>query len=282
MRWAAAVVVTVVVATGCGGPVAPAGDRPAPSDPTEAAVPGIRAEVVRLRTDEAVGGRIQVRSTATGDEPFTVTAVALDAPGFAPLPPTAVTTAFVPDRVVDLPTPYGDVLCGVEPAPPSARITVVRPEGAAEELLVPLQGTVLPRVHRGECTALAVAGAVEVEVVGPAAEDEGLAGRLTLTRRAGDERVVVGRVGRSVLVEVTADVPLELPAGDGVTGGAVRFAAATCDAHVLAETKQPYRFPLEVRLGAAPPVVVDLPVDDRLAGALAGMVASSCAARGGR
>ncbi|CCG05416.1 hypothetical protein [Blastococcus saxobsidens] len=281
MRGAAALVVTAVAATGCGGPAAPAGDRPAPSGSTVAAVPDIRAEAVRLRTDEVVGGRIQLRITDTGDEPFTVTAVALDAPGFAPLAPTAVSAAFVPDRVIDLPTPHGDVMCGVKPATSSARITVVRPNGAVEELRVPLGDAVLQRVHREDCAAQAVAGAVEVRITGLVAEDEGLAGRLTLIRRAGDDRVVVERVGGSVLVDVAADAPLPLEAGEAMTDGPVRFTVATCDAHVLAEAKQPYLFPWEVRLGTAPPVVVDLPVDDRLLGALTDLVARSCQDRGG-
>ena len=40
-------------------------------------MPGIAGEAVRLRTDEAVGGQVQVRLTATGDQPFTVVSVAL-------------------------------------------------------------------------------------------------------------------------------------------------------------------------------------------------------------
>ena len=55
-------------------------------------MPGIEAEAVRQRTDEAIGGQVQVRITDTGDEPFTVTSVALDSPGFEPLPPREHTT----------------------------------------------------------------------------------------------------------------------------------------------------------------------------------------------
>src|SRR6476469_6315780 len=70
------------------------------------AVPGIAAEAVRLRTDEAVGGQVQVRITDTGDAPFTVTSVALDSAGFAALPATKVTAEYAPGRVIDLPTPF--------------------------------------------------------------------------------------------------------------------------------------------------------------------------------
>jgi hypothetical protein len=41
----------------------------------------------------------------------------------------------------------------------------------------------------------------------------------------------------------------------------VAFTAASCEPHVLAETKQPFVFPLSVVVGDAGPVAVPLPVD---------------------
>ncbi|WP_157944008.1 hypothetical protein [Blastococcus atacamensis] len=72
-----------------------------------------------MRTDEAVGGRFQVRVTDTGEAPFTVSAVALDAPGFAPVPETPVTAAFVPGRVIDLPVPTAPWTAPSSPDRPS-------------------------------------------------------------------------------------------------------------------------------------------------------------------
>jgi hypothetical protein len=84
------VVVLVAMATAACGTSAPS-SAPAPASTSAAAeipaVPGIDAEAVRLRTDEAVGGRFQVRITDTGDDGFTVTAVALDSPGSPPCRP---------------------------------------------------------------------------------------------------------------------------------------------------------------------------------------------------
>ncbi|MCZ2859175.1 hypothetical protein [Blastococcus sp. VKM Ac-2987] len=280
MRRLTALLVALVLA-GCGGE--PVGDEAAPTSagPVPAAVPpvpGIAAEAVRLRTDEAVGGRIQVRVTATADEPFTVTAVALDVPGFAPLPPVAVAAAFAPGRVIDLPTPYGAARCPGAAAPAAARLTVLRPDGAVDEARVPLGGRALERVHDEECAAAAVARAVELGVTDLRAGDEELSGRLTLTRRQGDERVGLDRVTGNVQFDVAAELPLELAAGAGAADGAVRFTVATCDGHVLAEVKQPYVVPLGMRIGDEP-VVVDLPVDDGLRTALADLVARVC--RGG-
>ncbi|NEK86037.1 hypothetical protein GCU60_09725 [Blastococcus saxobsidens] len=81
-----------------------------------------------------------------------------------------------------------------------------------------------------------------------------------------------------MLVDVAVEeLPVRL--GPDTDRGAVpiTFRPATCDPHVLAETKQPYVFPLDVALGKDAPVVVDLPVDDDLRGALGDLVRRVCA-----
>ena len=77
-----AIALAAVVLTGCGGsPPSRVGAssssavrRRAQAAAEVPAVPGIEAEIVRLRTDEAIGGQVQVRVSDTGDTPFTVTA----------------------------------------------------------------------------------------------------------------------------------------------------------------------------------------------------------------
>ncbi len=244
-----------------------------------AAVPGIAAEVVRLRTDEAVGGQVQVRVTNTGDDGFTVTAVTLDSPGFALLPPTAVTAEFLPGRVIDLPTPYGSPECDAAPLPAEARLSVVRPDGGVEEVRVPLAGDVLAVVHDEECAVRAVAEVVDVSVTGLADDGDALSGSLTLTRRDGDQRVSATALSRSVLLEADADrLPLVLAAGEPSVTTAVSFTPATCDPHVLSETKKPYVFPLTVEVEGADPVPIDLPLDDAARDRLAALVQRVCGA----
>ncbi|MGY1848494.1 MULTISPECIES: hypothetical protein [unclassified Blastococcus] len=274
-----AVGLAVLLAAACG--TQPAGGQADPPPSTAAAplvpaVPGVAAEAVRLRTDEAVGGRIQVRITHTGGAPYTVTAVALDAPGFAPLPPTEVATEFVPGRVVDLPTPYGEAVCPAGDGPATARLTLLRPDGTVEHVRVALEGEALDRVHGEECGARAVADAVELGVSGPRAGPDRLTARLTLARRGPDARILVERVGGNVQFDVAAEVPLELPAGTGAAEGSLTFTVATCDAHVLAEAKQPHLFPVGVRIGGRPELVVDLPVDEELRAALVELVRQVC------
>ncbi len=247
------------------------------SGPTVPPVPGIEGEAVRLRTDEAVGGQVQVRLTATGDDGFTVTSVALDSPGFAPEPPREADTEFAPGRTIDLPVQYGQPRCDVAAEPAAARVAVVRPGGRTEDLRVPLDAEILTRIHEEECAVLALLEVLDVEVVEQTDEDDAVTAQLRLVRRSGGDPVTLERLGRSVLIDVEApDLPLELDGDGDEVSAAVRFTSATCEPHVLAETKKPYVFPLGVRAGEADAVVMDLPVDEDLRARLAALVDRVC------
>jgi hypothetical protein len=272
-------VLVAVLTAACGTP--PPAAAPAPASASAAArvpaVPGIEAEAVRLRTDEAVGGQVQVRVTSTGDDGFTVTAVALDSAGFTALPPVAVTAEFAPGRVIDLPTPYGVPVCSAAPLPAAVQLTVVRPDGRVESVRAPLAADVLEVVHDEECAVLAVAEVVDVSVTGLADDGDALSASLTLTRRSGDQRVAATALSRSVLLEAAADgLPLVLAGGERSATTAVSFTPATCEPHVLAETKKPYVFPLMVEVGDGDPVPVDLPLDAAARARLAALVQRVC------
>ncbi|MGY1801843.1 hypothetical protein ACI78T_01020 [Blastococcus sp. SYSU D00922] len=274
-----AVALLVGLTAACGTTSSPSAAPSSSAAPTADAVPvvpGIEAEAVRLRTDEAVGGRFQVRITASQE--FTVTSVALDSPGFAALPPAAETAEFEPGRVIDLPAPYGAPVCDAEPLPAAARLTVVRPGGAEETVRAPLSADVLQLIHDEECAVEVVTEVVDVAVSDLAEEGDALVGALTLTRRQGDDPVVVSTLDRSVLVEASADgLPLELRAGVPSARTDVSFTPATCDPHVLSETKKPYVFPLIVRVGDDEPVAMDLPLDQAAKDRLAALVQRVCA-----
>jgi hypothetical protein len=283
----AVIVLAVVVTAACGSPSGSSssgGSTSAPpttaslsTGPAVPAVPGIDAEAVRLRTDEAVGGQVQVRLTNTGDQPFTATSVAIDSPGFEPLPPSAATATYAPRQVIDLPTPFGDPVCDAAAEPAAARLTVVRPDGTSEDLRVPLSAEVLGRIHDEECAVERVLAVVDVEVTDIQDDGDGSTGTLTLTRRSGSQPVTVTRLARSVLIEPTIDdLPLELAGNAGSASVDVFFAPASCDPHVLAETKQPYLFVLGVDVGDEEEVPVDLPIDQGDEAALAAMVQRVC------
>jgi hypothetical protein len=259
---------------------APSSSSPSSSSPALPSVPGMVGEVVLLRTDEAIGGQVQVRVTDTGDTPFTVTSVALASPGFSPLPAEELRAEFVPGRVIDLPTPYGAPDCSAEPLPAAAALSVVRPHGTEEELRVPLDAEVLARIHGEQCAALAVLEVVAIELTGLREEAEALTGELTLTRREGDDPVTLTRLDRSVLIDpVVEDLPLELSDEESVSAP-VTFTPATCDPHVLSETKKPYVFPVTVRVGDGDDVSLDLPIDETARGLLAALVQRVCTPTG--
>ena len=268
------------VLTACGGPAAgPTAEASSSSaEPSAAvpAVPGIEAEIVRLRTDEAIGGQVQVRLTDTGDTPFKVTAVALRSPGFAPEPMTAVAAEYVPGRAIDLPVPFGETLCDAAPVPAAADLTVVRPDGAVEQVQVPAAADVLELIHTEECAVLAVTAVVDIAVTDLHDDGDSLTGSLTLTRRKGAEPVSATRLSRSVLIEPTAELPLDLDGDEDSASVAVSFTPASCDPHVLSETKKPYVFPLAVAVGDDDEVPVDLPLDQSARDQLAALVQRVC------
>jgi hypothetical protein len=240
-------------------------------------VPGIEAEAVRQRTDEALGRQVQTRVTNTGDAPFTVTSVALDSPGFAPLPPRAETATYQPKQVIDLPTPFGDAICGTAAQPAAALLTVVRPDGTSRDVRVPLSADVLDLIHEQTCAAEAVLAVADIQVSDLQDDGDGSTGTLTLTRQSGSQAVTVTRLGRSVLLAPTvADLPLRLASGAGSASTAISFTPASCDPHVLAETKKPYVFVLSMTVGDGDEVPVDLPLDQGDKDALAAMVQRVC------
>lgn len=279
------VAVPLALAVGCGTlPSSPSssGTAAAPSSTGSSAaapaVPGVEAEVVRLRSDEAAGGRVQVRITATGDAPFVVTSVRLASEGFQRLPATAVEASFGPGRTIDLPTPVGEPVCAATPLPAVAEVTVVRPDGAVEDARVPVTAAVLERMHAEECAALGVLEVVRIEVAGLREDGDVLRGELGLSRRSGADSVTLSRLGRSVLLAADADgLPAELAGQERAVTVPVTFTPATCDAHVLSETKKPYVFPLTVRVGDDPEVSLDLPLDDDARALLAALVQRVCA-----
>jgi hypothetical protein len=227
-------------------------------------VPGLTAEAVRLRTDEALGGQVHVRVSNTGDAAFTVTSVQLVTPGFTVLPATPVEAEYPPGRVIALPTPFGVVDCAAEPDPAEARLTVTRPDGAVEDLRVPLAGGTLAQVHGEECAVAAVTAVVGVDLTGLAGAGETLTGEVVLTRRTGTEPVEVSFLGGSVVLEPVpdAELPVTLAPGDQQLRLPVTFDAERCDPHALGETKKPFVFPLTVSVGDGSAVAVDLPIDE--------------------
>jgi hypothetical protein len=118
---------------------------------------------------------------------------------------------------------------------------------------------------------------VDIAVTDLHDDGDALTGSLTLTRRKGAEPITATRLGRSVLIEPTAALPLDLSGGAASASAPVSFRPATCDPHVLSETKKPYVFPLSVVVAKDGEVPVDLPLDQSARELLAALVQRVCA-----
>lgn len=273
-RWWAAITLGTLALSGC----AAAQSAPERSPTSSAArsygpaVTGMTALAYRTRVDDAAGGRFQIKLTNTGSVEFTVVATALDSPGFEPLPPSPRETFFRPGARIDMPTPYGAVICTDEVVaePAYAALEVRRPNGSHEQVRVPMPSDhdVLTRIHAEECQAVALAEAVTVElvdlqVVGSGA-DQVVHGMLRLTRRDSDESIAVTDVRGSVLYDVVPQQGTALPVVLAATASSVampiQVSPATCAAHVIAETKKPFVYPLWLSLDGAEPVFSEIPV----------------------
>jgi hypothetical protein len=172
-------------------------------------------------------------------------------------------------------------VCAAAPQPAAALLSVTRPDGAVEQLRVPLSADTLDLVHGELCAVEAVEAVVSVRVADLQDVPEGTTGTVQLTRTGADDRpVTVARLGRSVLVAADAQLPVELATGQPALSVPVTFRPASCDPHVLAETKKPYVFALDVSVGGTAEVPVDLPLDDAQKGVLAAMVERVCGRSG--
>ncbi len=242
-------------------------------------VDGVEGQVVRLRTDEALGGQVQARLTDSSDSTLTVTAVALRSPAFADQPLVEQTAAYRPGQTIDLPVPFGAVDCTAAVQPVAAEVVLSRSGGAAETVLVPLAGDAMETVYAEECAVQRVMGFVTVTVQGLTAAGDAAVGDVVLTRVAGspDVDIDVLSLERSVLLtpETNDPLPAALAAGEDELVLPVSVTLASCDPHVLAETKKPFVFPLLVQVdGENAPV--DLPLDDVQRGELQALVDRVC------
>jgi hypothetical protein len=163
-------------------------------------------------------------------------------------------------------------MCGPDIAaePAYAALDVLRPNGSREQLRVPMPSDydVLTRIHDEECQAVALAEAVTVEFtdlrsVGAGA-DQVIVGSLRLTRAAAELAIAVTELRGSVLYDVVpaqgTTLPLTLVAEDSVLTISIQVGPATCAAHIIAETKKPFVFPLWIGLGDDEPVRSEIPV----------------------
>lgn len=242
------------------------GDPP----PTTAPAPEVTFSFSQHRVDEN-SPRANLRVVNLDPErPLEVTAIGLDWPGygagFTEPHRSTIPVGLTTDLRLTLPEPE----CG------SPDVTEVPAVGVVETLgggrargpLAPAGQDFLEALWSRACNAAAVADVADVEVgdrwrVVGAARDAGYVGTIDLVRTGspGTGLEVRGLEG-SILFELTAGRPRELPPGQEVLRIPVRLTPFRCDPHARGETTQAFLFRLDVSVDGGPTRRITVTGDD--------------------
>ncbi|MDQ3310495.1 MAG: hypothetical protein M3501_08390 [Actinomycetota bacterium] len=267
------VAVVLVIASG--------DDTQAPTTPTDPPVTlprsttvppsiDVTAQAIVYRTDQAVGGRFRVKLTNTGDDEFTVTGVRLESAGFETLAFTPHDTLYSPSERTDLVTPFGDVRCEPGDAldPTDAAIRFVTASGSEGEVRVPLESIyeAIPKLYERECDKAFIEESAVIAITDPIEESgEGFDARaratLRITRAGSDEAIAVDDIRGSVLYSITGELPAMLAPGEDEIDIPIELRGTRCDGHALGETKQPFVYPIRLRIGDDFESSYDIPVN---------------------
>ena len=257
---------------GCRGGSRPAAAPVVPLDQ-------VQAEATQTRFDAVAVRRFEITVTNRGPQPYTVTSVQLDSPGFDRAPASPRDDPFPPGIRYDLPAAYGPARCGAAVTPAYAVVGLHRDGGPAGTVRVPLASSdgLLQRLHDGECAAAELARQVRVSLVGvaPGAPDA-LQARLRVERGTWTGAVSVRELRDSVLFAFALPLPAVLAPDAPAVEVPVQVRPATCVAHRIADAKQGYLFPLFLALGDGPLREVDLPTTPEQQATLYGLVRSVC------
>ncbi len=288
-RWLAVLVVVALVAAGAVMLLTPEDiEAPSPTPSTQAAeaAPAMRAQAIVYRTDQAVGGRFQVKITNLDDETFEVVGVRLESDGFEPVPLTTKPVRYSPGERTDIVTPHGAARCtdGAAADPAFAVMDVRVDDGEVQRHEVPLESIydALDKLHERECDIAMVAAAVDVGLKsieqidgedGPILEAD-----ITFRRLETDEPIVVSDVRGSVLYLIFADaLPLELAPDDAEAALPVVISPARCDGHAIGESKQPFVFPVHIQIGDEDGIGYDIPIPTEQQDELYEYLTTTCA-----
>lgn len=248
-RRAGAVVLALVVLSGCGG------DDDGPG--SEAGAVPLSAVATRSSLFESRRA-FRLELTNTGGRVVAVRSVQLVSPRFEPVPAQPRSTELAPGQTLLLPVAYGPPTCPADGV--SSLRVVVDGEGAVVPLGQDPAG-VVDALHAAECAEAGVREAVDLgfgagwEVAGPTSAR----GPLTAVARAGAEAVVHSLQGNIVFgVRVPDGDLLAVTSASPEASVPVTAVIDRCDTHALIESKRTFQFPAEVSVDGAEPVRVVL------------------------
>ncbi len=213
-----------------------------------------------------------------GSEPVVVRSMQLDAPQFAPGPPTERVVTITPGRRLVLPLPYGEVRCD-EPAGETFGVELVVGDDERVRLEAPeeFEGAVA-RLHERECAAADVLDRVDISFGEDWVQDGiEVTGELRLEqRRSGEPVAIDDAVGNVIFTLVLDEAHPVVRVTDDEPSAAVpvTISADRCDPHAVAEFKRPYVFLSWVAVGDADPVPVELELTGGARAALDALIAT--------
>ena len=241
----------------------PAATAPA----TTATLPsGLLVAVLARGRDDVVEARFQVRIVNGTDEELHLTGVQFVWEGFS-TPEVPRDDTVVAGQRVDFPVPFTGAICPGEaagvaepPDPPDPATAIVRLRLGDDVRDLPVYDLdgVATTMWVDDCERQFVEAAVHIEWT--AVREGTHDGRpvtladLHVTRLAAQGEIVIRDVGDTIpfRVETAAsegEPLLRLPADADVGVVPVRIVEARCDAHAVAEAKQPFRFVVRLELG---------------------------------
>ena len=264
---------------------------------TAATVPAnpLVAEPLQYR-DDIAADRLQLQLTNGLDEPLPVIAIQFVWAGFSsPITPKQLTIGA--GQRVDLPVQMNVADCTIAgttvlPAPPTtdASVVLTLSDGTTRTAAVADADATLVGIHTADCERQMILQQATIEFVSLHRETiDGrpiTAGVLRIERGFASDAVSLVSAGRTIPFNLQfptalSDGPLVvLDSDQSSVELTVHFIEGRCDAHAVAEAKQPFRFVVQLDLGdgVIRPLVVE--PDATLRPQMLATVAEGCAALG--
>ncbi len=249
----------------------------AASAAARAHTPRLRAEVVQLRRDEALG-RVEVAVTNRSGSTVTIETIDLRVPGFSGGGRQVKGEPLPAGQRVNLPTPYGEVSCDDAGAAHVGAGTVevlvhsaTDPTSHREVLPAQDPDGLMPRIAAQTCLVRRLDAEVPL-AFGPTWRRTGRGAEValhgTLVARLGtDQPRDVTQVAGTVIFDLAPDGaarsahPLaRLTSGHPRVAIPIVLRTARCTGHAIGETKKPYAFLVWLAAPGGPEQAVTLPV----------------------
>jgi len=243
----------------------------------------VRAVATQTRFDQVEDRVFEITITNTGQAPFTVSSVRLDAPGFDPVPASLRDEPFQPGDTYDMPAHYGPARCAAATEPARAVVELHRDGGPTGTLRLPLDSPdgLLRRLHDQDCARQDLSRQVHVTLADVRLDGLVLRAAVRVERAGSAAAITATELRDSKLFAFTVSLPARLEASADRLDVPVVVRPAGCYGHLLADVKQPYLFPLFLRFADGAPQYVEVPTTATQREEFQAMLRAACAAAPG-